>query len=275
MPARPDRHIVGDRAVAEVQRVIAGAGLIAEVVEKDYGEDLLVNVTIEGTVQPARFWVQVKGRRNVAALRRRDGTLALELSTDHLVRWSQSADPVLIVLWSVDDGIGWWEWVDAFDAVPKIGDERQASKTVRIPASHQFDVVASRATAMEALVKHFARALMQVRAVETWRSTENDDAAGELRLARREVALDALRSLGVLNGFRPVRFFAETLYKAYHNLPGKDDEDPDDRWRLAVTVAVLRTAYERAPVPISELLAYELVDTMLVILRSIEESMPS
>jgi Domain of unknown function (DUF4365) len=275
MPARPDSHEVGDRAIAEVQRIIAGAGLIAEVVEKDYGEDLLVNVTIEGTVQPARFWVQVKGRRNVAALRRRDGTLALELSTDHLVRWSQSADPVLVVLWSVEDGIGWWEWVDAFDAMPKLGDESQAFKTVRIPAGHQFDVAAARTTAMEALLEHFARAVMQVRAVEAWRSTENDDTAGEFRLTRGEIALDALRSLGVLNGFTPVRFFVETLYKAYHNLPGKDDEDPDDRWRLAVTVAVLRTAHERAPVPISELLAYELVNTMLGILEGIKESMPS
>ncbi len=55
MPTRPLLHETDDQAVASVQKVLSLSGLASEVVHKDYGEDLVVHISIGEQMQPARY----------------------------------------------------------------------------------------------------------------------------------------------------------------------------------------------------------------------------
>jgi hypothetical protein len=96
MPLRISAHITDDKAVTAVQHALASAGMASEVVHKDYGEDLLVHASLDGSLSPSRFWIQVKGTTSASSKVLANGSTAVHLSVAHLVRWAQSADPVLL-----------------------------------------------------------------------------------------------------------------------------------------------------------------------------------
>ena len=100
MPIRSASHRIADRAVSAVTALCNRIGWACEVVVNDYGEDLLVQPTLADRVDNCRLWIQVKGTEDVARFETASG-LSLPVSFDHAVRWTRSADLVVVALWDV------------------------------------------------------------------------------------------------------------------------------------------------------------------------------
>lgn len=119
MPLRTDEHVIADLAVGAVTRIVHECKWACERVVADYGEDLLVQPTVDEEVDHCRIWIQVKGTRELARFQRSDGHLTLSVDFDHALKWIRSADLVVVVLWDVEQGIGYWtlplECVDQWD----------------------------------------------------------------------------------------------------------------------------------------------------------------
>ncbi|WNO64659.1 DUF4365 domain-containing protein [Streptomyces sp. AM2-3-1] len=107
MPNRPREHEIGAKAESAVQSLWVSGGHAVDTIREDYGEDLLVQVCHQGRVKPSRIWVQVKGtKRDCSDTSRALPTQYIKATT--MLRWSRSADMVVVVLWDVTSHKGWY-----------------------------------------------------------------------------------------------------------------------------------------------------------------------
>lgn len=136
MPKRPSAHQIGDSAAAAVAALVARCGHAVERITNDYGEDLLVQTSHNGVMDSGRIWIQVKGTASVDRLRGSDGSPRLSFSMLHIVRWIRSSDPVVIVLWDVTGGRGWFARPEQVD---KLRTLVQKSATIRFRDDTPFD----------------------------------------------------------------------------------------------------------------------------------------
>jgi Domain of unknown function (DUF4365) len=114
MPRMPGAHITGYQSTAAVLKLFVDADCAAEVIKNDYGEDLLVQPQLHGTADTFQIYVQVK---TVARAAVKDGKPQVRINLDHLRRWSNMINPVVIFGYSPLDG-------KLYSRYPKGGESR-------------------------------------------------------------------------------------------------------------------------------------------------------
>ncbi|MFH8563051.1 DUF4365 domain-containing protein [Streptomyces sp. NPDC017988] len=107
MPKRPVQHQIGSRAETAVRSLWLELGHSVDEIREDYGEDLLIQTCLNGRVDPCRIWVQVKGTGKDCSSDTKP-LPSLSLKADQILRWSRSADLVVVVLWDVVNHCGWY-----------------------------------------------------------------------------------------------------------------------------------------------------------------------
>jgi hypothetical protein len=274
VPKRGEQHRVDDQARTAVEKVLASGGLATEVVHKDYGEDLLVQISIDDHVQPARLWVQVKGTRDSSRISRRDGTYSVRVGTGHLLRWARSADPVLLVLWDVSRDCGWWArpkaQVDQF-ALYMGGHKTQA---VRVSSEHELNTRAVRKLAWQFTLEHFTNLIVQAdvsgqvaREMAEITGDESHDGGAEAR-GSSVLAFDVLRLLGVLGEGGVAEDALQKIRNAMGNLAQEGLSDGDALLEQAAILCILGIADERAGLGLPHLLLRSLTIALVRILRA-------
>ncbi|MFH8494459.1 DUF4365 domain-containing protein [Streptomyces coeruleorubidus] len=197
MPQRPKQHQIASQAVAAVRKIWADVGAGVDEISEDYGEDLLVQPSINGRVDKARLWIQVKG---TAADLRLDGDSpfvpgVVEVNRNLALRWLGSADLVIVVRWSVRHHTGWY-------ATPKstikeedlwnLEDDSPVEKVkLRFRKENQFNEQAAEALAWAARVDRVAAEY------ERWRATAaKSDPPGHIAWT---MLIDLLVSIGLIS----------------------------------------------------------------------------
>lgn len=107
MPKRPLQHVIASRAVASVRKLWADQGCAVDEINEDYGEDLLVQTSLDEQMDFSRIWAQVKGTGQDCS----DPTRALpsvRVNAKQVLRWAYSADLVIVVLWDTVNDQGWF-----------------------------------------------------------------------------------------------------------------------------------------------------------------------
>ena len=168
MPYRPIQHQISSRAVAKVRDVWASIGAAVEEVRQDYGEDLLVQTCLNGKMDAARIWVQVKGVASTTNMSRPDDKTPIRVRADQALRWARSADILLLVFWDVEGNRGWY-------SIPQLGDMYLHSSLVEkerqyvelyVPADQPFNAESAQAIAWEARLEHLSRFVRSLRRLE-------------------------------------------------------------------------------------------------------------
>lgn len=108
MTSRPPEHVTGDSGELAVASIFTAAGSAVDFIHRDYGDDLLVQTTLDGKVDASRLWVQVKSRKTTERLLARTGERRLRVSTEHALKWLRSADLAVVILWDTSRDAGWW-----------------------------------------------------------------------------------------------------------------------------------------------------------------------
>ncbi|MER5218314.1 DUF4365 domain-containing protein [Streptomyces sp. NPDC002838] len=111
-PRRPRAHLNSDLSVARLQEAFTLQGWTAEVLGKDYGEDLLVRIFDDGEATPYTFYVQVKSTETLSRYTRKGGGyVRYPISLDHLEHWLKFSDPVFLVIWDRETGGAVWDMI--------------------------------------------------------------------------------------------------------------------------------------------------------------------
>lgn len=112
MPQRPQEHKIGGLAAASVTKILKEEGFAVDAVSEDYGEDLLVQTDHEGKMDASRLWIQVKGTADIDRYRTskksKKERFSYPVSFDHVKRWIRTIDLVIVVLWDVEQDIGYY-----------------------------------------------------------------------------------------------------------------------------------------------------------------------
>jgi Domain of unknown function (DUF4365) len=109
---RPSAHIIGDLAEAQVTAVLQARGCAVSKLGTDYGEDLSVEIPIDGDLTGARILVQVKGTTLANTSRAKEVLLA-RISTSVLKKWSRTISPVALVRWHVLEQTGYFRFMNS------------------------------------------------------------------------------------------------------------------------------------------------------------------
>jgi hypothetical protein len=107
VPKRTVEHVTGDLAREAVASLFSHDGHAVEMVDQDYGEDLVVQIARDGRVEPIRLYVQVKGTRSLSR-HKRGARYTVRVDREHAVRWARTIDLVVLVLWDVTRDEGLW-----------------------------------------------------------------------------------------------------------------------------------------------------------------------
>ncbi len=153
MPHRPTSHVVADRAIAAVSSICADAGLACERVMNDYGEDLVVQPSFNGIVDPFRLYLQVKGTMKRLRSECTDTRCCVRVGTRHFAKWMNSIDPMIVVLWSVAEGEGCWLHIDY--RTPERYTQNRASVSIELRGQQQFTPSSINRFVWEARLAHY------------------------------------------------------------------------------------------------------------------------
>jgi hypothetical protein len=180
VPQRTHEHVIGDQAMAAVAAVVTEAGHAAERVVNDYGEDLLIQTSHAGRMDASRLWFQVKGTDAVDRYRLKRGGFSVSVDLDHALRWSRSADLVVVVLWDVGGGCGWY-------AIPgNQMDPRQGltlgkrSKVLQFSEEQVLDAAAIDRLVWESRINHYRLLVLSARNKEELLETDDDQPPSRL-----------------------------------------------------------------------------------------------
>lgn len=199
----------------------------------------------------------------------------LKLNTGHLLRWAQSADPVIVVLWDVDADVGWWDSVSRHVDMMKLYVSSRRSRTIRIPRSHQFDHGSVMVIAWDTLIAHYNHAIVRTRAaadhLQAVRTAiDNADAA----MAKQQetwavLTFEVLTVLGIVGPEGVAEHFTAIVRNAMRSMkamdPAEFENDEDHLMRTAAMLAILGTADDRAKIGIPGPLLHELTVAVMAI----------
>lgn len=173
--------------------MVARAGYAAEVVSKDYGEDLLVQTSHAGQMDASRLWLQVKGTADIKRHLLKSGDMRLSVSFEHALRWSRSADLVAVVLWDAVASQGWYT-LPLYEVDPLEGFlSAQKRTTLRFDQQDVFTVDVVRMLAWESRIEHFRQLMLSARSIDMQRKEK-----GETSKLVSLLALDFLMLLGLV-----------------------------------------------------------------------------
>jgi Domain of unknown function (DUF4365) len=266
VPKRTREHVVADRAIAAVVSVIAKAGHAAEAVTNDYGEDLLVQTSHKDRMDSSRLWFQVKGTENISRHRLKSGEMSFSVSFDHAARWARSADLVVVVLWDVERGEGWYalprRQIDAWQDMTS----GSHTATLRFSEDAVLSTEAVNLLAWESRIDHYRMLILHARAIE---EETQDQSRSLLRIV---IALDFMEMLEVVEreGEDGVRFrvreeVISRFLGACFQLRGECE--PDEVVDLAAVWTILSQAYEvSAELGLPGLLAEDMADALVGLL---------
>ena len=108
----------------------------------DLGEDLLVRIYEHGVSTGLTLFIQLKSTQNLDEHLVRGDRVSYPIEVKDLLHWQDSATPVFIVVWDVNQQAG--KWVSVKDtlrdlAVRKAGWESQTVVRIHIPVSNEVD----------------------------------------------------------------------------------------------------------------------------------------
>jgi hypothetical protein len=243
VPKRPTQHVIADRAVAAVSTVIADAGFAVETVQSDYGEDLLVQTSLNGEMDASRIWVQVKGTAQISKYCSADGSWTYSVSVEHSRRWRRTADMVLIVLWDVKQGHGRY-------AISRDLDDGAKSAVARFDPSQRFDATAMVRIGWLARIERYYDLLMTAKATGEFEQELEGGPPTKARERMVGLASDLLCDLGALNKgaddrIRCDRDFRQTIIRRFEELAAQEPGDGRDEAENSLCDAMIHAVMRR------------------------------
>lgn len=177
MPHRPVQHQISDRAVSKVREVWTSTGAAVEEIRQDYGEDLLVQTCLDGKMDSTRIWVQVKGVAKAPKMRA-NGKTQVRVRADLALRWSRTADILVLVLWDIANDVGWYAIPTRTELHGELAGLGHAMIALPIDSADRFNSESAQVIAWEARMEHLAGFVRNFRGMQEEDYDDNDPDKG-------------------------------------------------------------------------------------------------
>ncbi|MGA4994719.1 DUF4365 domain-containing protein [Nonomuraea bangladeshensis] len=228
MPKRPSQHDIASRAVAAVRKIWADAGAAVDELHEDYGEDLLVQPSLNGEMDSVRIWVQVKG---TAMSNPNKSDPRARLAVGHLKRWLTTDNYVIIVLWDVRAERGWY-FLPAYETsireLHKFPDNKRLS--ISLDPKRKFDSKGAAYLIWHARLEHTGEAVERLRisqnsmdiSAPTW---PTEDIKSEQDALILEHTARIMAQLGMIERLPEGIIFTDEFRHVIETVTAKRDKD--------------------------------------------------
>ncbi len=201
MVDRPIQHQIAAKAVAKVSEIWTSAGAAVEEVKQDYGEDLLVQTCLNGKMDAARIWVQVKGMQTTDKMDHPGRRIGIRVRADLALRWARTADLLVLVLWDVNRDFGWYSIPHLSELHSELAEKDRRKISLYIKSEDLFNLNSAEVIAWRARLEHLSRFVRNFRVLET-ETDSFDPGPGKSLWAHQaitEAVTDALLDLEMIN----------------------------------------------------------------------------
>ncbi|SEA79125.1 protein of unknown function [Pelagibacterium halotolerans] len=217
-----------------VSSIFSGAGALSEVVQNDYGEDLIVQTTLGDSADNFTILVQVKGTRKAVSP---DGKLRMRFDVNHLFRWAAHIQPVLVCVYSDISEKTYAFSPRSVVSLWEMATSPYDSKTIKLSSGDELDIHSALRFLWDCRIEYYSRML-------AWRIANAPQEYGienvtYLRKHNSEVSLilfSFLKDTSIVVG--DVEFsesFKDKVSNATHSLAA----DPDMKPKNAIMLAIL------------------------------------
>lgn len=100
-PIRTDSQFIGSMAIRQLQNIFAAIGWESEEIEKDFGEDLMIQIFENGEKLPIKIFAQVKGTKNIEENKRKDKYVYSGIKKTTFSSWIDFNDSTVFILWDI------------------------------------------------------------------------------------------------------------------------------------------------------------------------------
>jgi hypothetical protein len=127
---RTREHVIAAQALNHVERFIVRSGFTSQVVQQDYGYDLLMSTyDDEDYVEPGIVYIQLKATESV--VRTAQG-IAVRMDVRDYRLWVKEWMPVFLVVYDAGQDRGYWLYVQAYFQADSGRRPRPGNKSVRV-----------------------------------------------------------------------------------------------------------------------------------------------
>ncbi|MFH8662035.1 DUF4365 domain-containing protein [Streptomyces afghaniensis] len=242
MTNRPRNHEIASLAVSAVSSEWIKIGAAVDTIHNDYGEDLLVQTSWQGEMDDSRIWVQVKGRGFIGKSKEVKSLPSLRVPRGHAMRWTNTADTVIICLWDVSRDVGWYALPQAQLSPFELLVSQDDAIRIKFSTSNRLDSAAARRITWQARMRCVTHQLSHARMLErTYREMGREDAVKGARSWAAASAYGFLLKVGLLNeDATPPAQFDQWVRNAYHNFERDGGwASREERFAGAVQLALL------------------------------------
>jgi Domain of unknown function (DUF4365) len=166
MVNRPLQHRIAAMAVAKVSEVWTSIGAAVEEVKQDYGEDLLVQTSLNGKMDAARIWVQVKGTQSAIKMDRPNGKVEIKVRADLALRWARTADLLVLALWDVSKNIGWYSIPHLSALHSELAEKERQKISLPVYSEDLFNMESAEAVAWRGRLEHLSKFVRNFRMMQ-------------------------------------------------------------------------------------------------------------
>jgi Domain of unknown function (DUF4365) len=111
---RPREHIIADLSVNYVERYVLLCGYSVELVEYDYGYDLVIfTYNTEGEIENGHIYIQLKATDSLSILADQK-TITFTLIRSDLELWLSEPMPCILIIYDATDSKAYWLYLQAY-----------------------------------------------------------------------------------------------------------------------------------------------------------------
>jgi|APSaa5957512535_1039671.scaffolds.fasta_scaffold03661_14 hypothetical protein len=111
-PKRPESHSTGDIAKGQIIELFSSQKWIIDSTITDYGEDLLLQLTEKTSLIPVRFFIQLKGTKNIKKFEKSTFYSIPKLKQTTVSHWLNSNFSTILILWDITKKQGVYGFVN-------------------------------------------------------------------------------------------------------------------------------------------------------------------
>jgi hypothetical protein len=223
-------HRLGQRAVFAVNSILDQVGALSEVIQNDYGEDLLVQTQLKDEADDFHVLIQVKGTHR---LRNNRYGKSLQVGVNHLQRWVSFVNPVLICVF--EEATGAIYAVSPRDrfSLWKLSTTNQKTLSIRFDEIDRFDKNRASNFIWKCRIEHYSRSISWLE--NSIHYHENMIPKRAMRDLNSEISIIVfgfLRAVGLMPGDFLPEDFRKKIRNCSRNFEKKNKDEQSDQLGL-------------------------------------------
>jgi len=236
-PKKTKSQSIGSIAIKQLQKIFAEIGWESEEIEKDYGEDLMIQIFENGEKLPIKIFAQVKGTKNIEENKRNGKYVYSGIKKTTFSSWIDSNESTVLILWGINQEEGVFGFINK-NSLQKNTKNKTKTVSIELQDWRKINKKNTRGFKRECLEEYLLKRQIHFEGLKSMLSNEEENKSTELEHNKQIVKAIFLylKIIGIIKEFEEsitlTNEFQELLDNriiyALKQIENKEDVDIED-----------------------------------------------